>query len=48
MVRWMCGDSLKDRRCSDDLYSLLDVQSLADLVRPGRLRGGLDIWSVKV
>ena len=39
MVRWMCGDgvSLKDRR-SLDLYSLLRVQSVAEVVRRGRLR----------
>ena len=26
MVRWMCGVSLKDRRRSEDLYSLLGIQ----------------------
>ena len=26
MVRWMCGVSLKDRKCNVDLYSLLGVQ----------------------
>ena len=38
MVRWMCGVSLKDRKGSVDLYSLLGVQSVADVVRQGRLR----------
>ena len=38
MVRWMCGVSLKDRRRSVDLYSLLGVQSVAEVVRHGRLR----------
>ena len=38
MVRWMCGVSLKDRKCSVDLYSLLGVQSVAGVVRQGRLR----------
>ena len=38
MVRWMCGVSLKDRKHSVDLYSLLGVQSVADVVRRGRLR----------
>ena len=38
MVRWMCGVSLKDRKRSVDLYSLLGVQSVADVVRHGRLR----------
>ena len=38
MVRWMCGVSLKDRKCSVDLYSLLGVQSVADVVRHGELR----------
>ena len=34
----MCGVSLKDRKHSVDLYSLLGVQSMADVVRRGRLR----------
>ena len=38
MVRWMCGVSLKDRKCSVDSYSLLGVQSVAEVVRRGRLR----------
>ena len=25
MVRWMCGVSLKDRRCSEDLCNLLGI-----------------------
>ena len=45
MVRWMYGMSLKDRKCSVDLYSLLGVQKVADVVRHGRLRwfGHLEI-----
>ena len=31
-----------------DLYSLLGVQSVADVVRRGRLLGGLSIWSAGV
>ena len=38
MVRWMCGVSLKDSKRSVDLYSLLGVQSVAEVVRQGRLR----------
>ena len=38
MVRWMCGVSLKDRKRSEDLYSLLGVQSVAKVVRHGGLR----------
>ena len=38
MVRWMCGVSLNDRKHSVDLYSLLWVQSVAEVVRRGRLR----------
>ena len=38
MVRWMCGVSLKDRKRTVDLYSLLGVQSVAEVVRCGRLR----------
>ena len=38
MVRWICGVSLKDRKRSADLYSLLGVQSVDKVVRRGRLR----------
>ena len=38
MVRWMCGVSLKNRKRSEDLYSLLGFQSMAKGVRYGRLR----------
>ena len=38
MVRWMCGVSLKNRKRSVDLYNLLGIQSVADVVRHGRLR----------
>ena len=31
MVRWMCGVSLKDRKRSVDLYSLLSIQIVADV-----------------
>ena len=34
----MCGVSLKDRKHSVDLYSLLRVQRVAEVVRRGRLR----------
>ena len=37
MVRWKCGVSLKDRKRSVDLYSLSRVQSVAEVVRRGRL-----------
>ena len=39
MVRWLCGVSLKDRKLSEVLYCLLGVQSVAEMVRHGRLRG---------
>ena len=38
MVRWMWGVSLKDRKGSVDLYSLLGIQSVEEVVRRGRLR----------
>ena len=38
MVRWMCGVLLGDRKRSVDMYSLLGVQSAAEVVRQGRLR----------
>ena len=34
----MCGMSSRDRKCSMYLYSLLGIQSVADVVRHGRLR----------
>ena len=38
MVRWMRRVLLKDRKRSVYLYSLLGAQSVADVVRRGRLR----------
>ena len=38
MVRWVCGVSLRDRKCSEDSYSLLTIPSVANEVRHGRLR----------
>ena len=38
MARWMCGLSLTDRKHREVLYSLLGIQSVADVVRRGRLR----------
>ena len=38
MMRWMCGVSLKDRKRSEVLYSLLGVQSVDEVARRGRLR----------
>ena len=38
MVRWMCGLSLKDRKRIEVLYGILGVQSVAEVVRRGRLR----------
>ena len=37
MVKWMCGVSLKDRKHNVDLYSLSGIQSVADVVRHGKL-----------
>ena len=38
MLRWMCGVSLKDRKRSEVMYSLLGIQSMAEVMRHGRLR----------
>ena len=38
MVKWMCGVSLKDKKRSEDLCSLLVINCVADVVRCGRLR----------
>ena len=37
-IIWMCGVSLKDRKRNEVLYSLLGAQSVAQVVRRGRLR----------
>ena len=37
MVRWLCGAMLKDRKRNVDLYSLLGVKSMYEVVRQGRL-----------
>ena len=47
MVRWMCGVSLKDRKCSEDLCNLLGINQVADVVRRGlRWFGHLEHKSV--
>jgi len=38
MARLMCGVSLRDRKHREVLYSLLGIQSVADVVRRGRVR----------
>jgi len=38
MVRWMCGVTLKNRVSSVGLYSRLNVDTVSDVVRRGRLR----------
>ena len=38
MVRWMCGVSLNDRKRSEVLYSLFNIQSVAEVVKHDRLR----------
>ena len=43
----MYGVSLKDRKRSEDLYSLLGVQSVAEVVRRGRLIW-FGMWNVRV
>ena len=43
MMRWMCGVSLKHRKRSVDLYCLLSVQSVGDVVKHGRLPGSIRV-----
>ena len=38
MVRWMCGVVSEGEKRSEVLYSLLGAQSMAEVVRRGRLR----------
>ena len=38
MIRWMCGVKLSDRKASAELLSRLDIESVSDVVRRGRLR----------
>ena len=42
MVRWICGVSLKDRKHSEDLCSLLGIQCA--VVKHGRLRFDLLLY----
>jgi len=37
MVRWMCGVTLKDRKCSEEILDRLGIESVAEVVR-SRLR----------
>ena len=38
MARWICRVSLRERKPSTELFSLLGIQSVADVVRRRRLR----------
>ena len=43
MVRWMCGVNMTDRIASTELNSRLGIESVANVVRRGRL-----MWFVHV
>ena len=45
MVRWMCDVSLEGRKSIEVLYSPLGVQSVAEVVRRGRLEDS-GMWNV--
>jgi hypothetical protein len=38
MVRWMCGVTLKDKKCNMELLDRLGLESIAEVVRKNRLR----------
>ena len=38
MVRWMCGDTLKNRITSEELRNRLSIEAGTEIVRRGRLR----------
>lgn len=38
MVRWMCGVTLRDRKTSEELRQRLNIVSVCDRVRQGRLK----------
>ena len=38
MISWMCGVKLSDRKASAELLSRLDIESVSDVVRRGRLK----------
>ena len=38
MVRWICGVSLKDRKESEVMYSLLGVKNVTEMVRKRSLK----------
>ena len=38
MIRWMCTVTLKDRKPSSELGELLDLDSIKNCIRKGKLR----------
>ena len=38
MIRWMCGVSMKDRRTSEGLRKMVEVEPITTVIRSGRLR----------
>ena len=38
MIRWMCGVSMKDRKTSEELRKLVDVEPITNVIRSGRLK----------
>ena len=38
MIRWICGVTLRNRKSSEEIRNRLDIVSVSDLVRQGRLR----------
>ena len=37
IIRWMCDDSMKDRRTSEELIMVFGVQPITTVIRIGRL-----------
>ena len=38
MIRWMCGNYMKDRRTNEELRRLVGVEPNTSVIRSGRLR----------
>ena len=38
MIRWMCGVSMKDRKTSEELRELVEVEPITTVIKSGRLR----------
>ena len=38
MARWMCGISLRERKTNDELWKMMGIEPVIDVVKRNRLR----------